>query len=73
MTEQTKESKRGPGRPGEDRKFWLGVRIKVPLGKWLKTTAKKRSTTMGRIVEEILQTEMDRQAVPKPRKGPNES
>jgi hypothetical protein len=61
MTKQPPKPKRGPGRPSQERRFWLGVRIKEPLGKSLKALAKKRRTTMSRVVEEILQQAIDRE------------
>ena len=55
--------RRGPGRPGEDRKFRLAARFKVPLGKWLKLTARKRKLTVSQLLEQIVEAEMNRRVM----------
>ena len=67
-----KESKQpnkrpGPGRPGEDRYFRLAVRLKLPAGNWLKKTATKRQTTMTKIIEELVESEIRRDRSQRPK------
>jgi hypothetical protein len=55
---------RARGRPSQERYFRVAARLKVPVGKWLKISARIRKLSMSRLVEEIIEAEMARIGLP---------